>query len=134
MNWANGLNGFFMAQESVEGTGRPDCQARERARGITARWQAPSRTLSKDKPKRDPKKPGRKPGSKYGRQAVRAIPVPDKTFEAPCPEQCPCGGKVGAEGSIDLYQVDIPPIQPETWKFVVGHGPARSVVGVSVRC
>ena len=28
-------------------------------------------------------------------------------------EQCPCGGKVGAEGSIDLYQVDIlPPIQP----------------------
>ena len=24
---------------------RPDCQARERARGITARWQAPSRTL-----------------------------------------------------------------------------------------
>ena len=25
--------------------GRPDCQARERARGITARWQAPSRTL-----------------------------------------------------------------------------------------
>ena len=55
-------------------------------------------------------------------QAVRAIPVPDKTFEAPCPEQCPCGGKVGAEGSIDLYQVDIPPIQPETWKFVVGHG------------
>ena len=78
--------------------------------------------FSKDKPKRDPKKPGRKPGSKYGRQAVRAIPVPDKTFEAPCPEQCPCGGKVGAEGSIDLYQVDIPPIQPETWKFVVGHG------------
>ena len=46
---------------------------------------------------REPKKPGRKPGSKYGRQAVRAIPVPDKTF-APCPEQCPCGGKVGAEG------------------------------------
>ena len=83
------------------------------------RAQAPSRTLLQDK-KRDPKKPGRKPGS--GRQAVRAIPVPDKTFEAPCPEQCPCGGKVGAEGSIDLYQVDIPPIQPETWKFVVGHG------------
>ena len=26
------------------------------------------------------------------------------------------------KGSIDLYQVDIPPIQPETWKFVVGHG------------
>ena len=59
-----------------------------------------------------PEEPGRKPGSKYGRQAVRAIPVPDKTFEAPCPEQCPCGGKVGAEGSIDLYQVDIPPSNP----------------------
>ena len=38
------------------------------------------------------------------------------------PGAVPCGGKVGAEGSIDLYQVDIPPIQPETWKFVVGHG------------
>ena len=55
-------------------------------------------------------------------KGYRGIVVPDKTFEAPCPEQCPCGGKVGAEGSIDLYQVDIPPIQPETWKFVVGHG------------
>ena len=91
----------------------------EESRRAGKRQAAP---FSKDKPKRDPKKPGRKPGSKYGRQAVRAIPVPDKTFEAPCPEQCPCGGKVGAEGSIDLYQVDIPPIQPETWKFVVGHG------------
>ena len=59
-----------------------------------ASWQASLAPFSKDKPKRDPKKPGRKPGSKYGRQAVRAIPVPDKTFEAPCPEQCPCGGKV----------------------------------------
>ena len=86
----------------------------EESRRAGKRQAAP---FSKDKPKRDPKKPGRKPGSKYGRQAVRAIPVPDKTFEAPCPEQCPCGGKVGAEGSIDLYQVDIPPIQPETWKF-----------------
>ena len=91
----------------------------EESRRAGKRQAAP---FSKDKPKRDPKKPGRKPGSKYGLQAVRAIPVPDKTFEAPCPEQCPCGGKVGAEGSIDLYQVDIPPIQPETWKFVVGHG------------
>ena len=91
----------------------------EESRRAGKRQAAP---FSKDKPKRDPKKPGRKPGSKYGRQAVRAISVPDKTFEAPCPEQCPCGGKVGAEGSIDLYQVDIPPIQPETWKFVVGHG------------
>ena len=91
----------------------------EESRRAGKRQAAP---FSKDKPKRDPKKPGRKPGSKYGRQAVRAVPVPDKTFEAPCPEQCPCGGKVGAEGSIDLYQVDIPPIQPETWKFVVGHG------------
>ena len=90
----------------------------EESRRAGKRQAAP---FSKDKPKRDPKKPGRKPGSKYGRQAVRAIPVPDKTFEAPCPEQCPCGGKVGAEGSIDLYQVDIPPIQPETWKFGHGH-------------
>ena len=66
----------------------------EESRRAGKRQAAP---FSKDKPKRDPKKPGRKPGSKYGRQAVRAIPVPDKTFEAPCPEQCPCGGKVGAE-------------------------------------
>ena len=62
----------------------------EESRRAGKRQAAP---FSKDKPKRDPKKPGRKPGSKYGRQAVRAIPVPDKTFEAPCPEQCPCGGK-----------------------------------------
>ena len=96
----------------------------EESRRAGKRQAAP---FSKDKPKRDPKKPGRKPGSKYGRQAVRAIPVPDKTFEAPCPEQCPCGGKVGAEGSIDLYQVDIPPIQPETWKFVVGSWPLPGV-------
>ena len=46
--------------------------------------RAGKRQALSDKPKRDPKKPGRKPGSKYGRQAVRAIPVPDKTFEAPC--------------------------------------------------
>ena len=89
----------------------------EESRRAGKRQAAP---FSKDKPKRDPKKPGRKPGSKYGRQAVRAIPVPDKTFEAPCPEQCPCGGKVGAEGSIDLYQVDIPPIQP-----ALLHGPEQ---------
>ena len=54
----------------------------EESRRAGKRQAAP---FSKDKPKRDPKKPGRKPGSKYGRQAVRAIPVPDKTFEAPCP-------------------------------------------------
>ena len=59
----------------------------EESRRAGKRQAAP---FSKDKPKRDPKKPGRKPGSKYGLQAVRAIPVPDKTFEAPCPEQCPC--------------------------------------------
>ena len=52
----------------------------EESRRAGKRQAAP---FSKDKPKRDPKKPGRKPGSKYGRQAVRAIPVPDKTFEAP---------------------------------------------------
>ena len=50
----------------------------EESRRAGKRQAAP---FSKDKPKRDPKKPGRKPGSKYGRQAVRAIPVPDKTFE-----------------------------------------------------
>lgn len=91
----------------------------EEARRSGKRQAAP---FSKDKPKRNPKKPGRKPGSKYGRQSVRPTPVPDKTLEAPCPKQCPCGGKVGVEGSINLYQVDIPPIQPETVKFVVGHG------------
>lgn len=94
----------------------------EEARRAGKRQAAP---FSKDKPQPDPKKPGRKRGSRYGRQAVRPIPVPDKTFQAPCPKHCPCGGKVGVEGSIDLYQVDIPPIQPETWKFVVGHGHCR---------
>jgi transposase len=91
----------------------------EEARRAGKRQAAP---FSKNKPKRDPKKPGRKPGSRYGRQAVRPTPAPDKTFQAPCPGRCPCGGKVGVEGSIDLYQVDIPPIKPETWRFVVGHG------------
>ena len=96
----------------------------EESRRAGKRQAAP---FSKDKPKRDPKKPGRKPGSKYGRQAVRAIPVPDKTFEAPCPEQCPCGGKVGAEGSIDLYQVDIPPIQPRDLEVRSGSWPLPGV-------
>ena len=97
----------------------------EESRRAGKRQAAP---FSKDKPKRGP--------SEDGRQAVRAIPVPDKTFEAPCPEQCPCGGKVGAEGSIDLYQVDIPPIQPETWKFVVGHGHCQEcgLSVASIRC
>ena len=80
----------------------------EESRRAGKRQAAP---FSKDKPKRDPKKPGRKPGSKYGRQAVRAIPVPDKTFEAPCPEQCPCGGKVGAEGvSPHAVSNALPPV------------------------
>ena len=47
----------------------------EESRRAGKRQAAP---FSKDKPKRDPKKPGRKPGSKYGRQAVRAIPVPTR--------------------------------------------------------
>ena len=73
----------------------------EESRRAGKRQAAP---FSKDKrngTRRSPESRG-----KYGRQAVRAIPVPDKTFEAPT--SCPCGGKVGAEGSIDLYQVDIP--------------------------
>ena len=105
----------------------------EESRRAGKRQAAP---FSKDKPKRDPKKPGRKPGWLYGRQAVRAIPVPDKTFEAPCPEQCPCGGKVGAEGSIDLYQVDIPPIQGDLEvRSAVRHCQECGGVSVaSIRC
>ena len=74
----------------------------EQSRRAGKRQAAP---FSKDKPKRDPKKPGRKPGSKYGRQAVRAIPVPDKTFEAPCPEQCPCGGKGRGKNNYQVFVV-----------------------------
>ena len=82
----------------------------EESRRAGKRQAAP---FSKDKPKRDPKKPGRKPGSKYGRQAVRAIPVPDK--KAPCPE-LPVGGKVGAESII------VPGRHPTRDLEVVGHG------------
>ena len=86
----------------------------EESRRAGKRQAAP---FSKD-PKRDPKKPGRKPGSKYGRQAP-SDPSSRQDLRGSVPGAV---GKVGAEGSIDLYQVDIPPIQPETWKFVVGHG------------
>ena len=63
-------------------------------------------------------------GTRRSPDASRGVGFPDKTFEAPCPEQCPCGGKVGAKGA------SVPGRIPETWKFVVGL--ARSVVGVSV--
>ena len=58
----------------------------EESRRAGKRQAAP---FSKDKPKRDPKKPGRKPGSKYGRQAVRAIPVPDKNLRGSVPGAVP---------------------------------------------
>lgn len=91
----------------------------EEARRAGKRQAAP---FSKGDPKPAPKRRGRKPGTKYGRQATRGIPVPDKTYRARCPKHCTCGGRVVVEGTIDLYQVDIPPIRPETWKFETEHG------------
>lgn len=78
--------------------------------------------FSKGDPKPDPKKPGRKPGLKYGRQGVLPFPKPDEMIEVPCPESCSCGGRVEEEGTVDLYQVDIPPIVRHTTKFVVHYG------------
>ena len=58
----------------------------EESRRAGKRQAAP---FSKDKPKRDPKKPGRKPGSEVRAAGRPTIPVPDKTFEAPCPGAVP---------------------------------------------
>lgn len=98
----------------------------EQAQRAGKRQAAP---FSKGSPKADPKKPGRKPGKQYGRQATRAIPVPDQTFEARCPKHCPCGGKVTVKGVIDLYQIDLPRMQPETWKFETEWGDCENCGG-----
>ena len=69
-----------------------------------------------------PKKPGRKPGYKYGRQAVRCDDSSRQDLRVSrARSSARAEVRSRAEGSIDLYQVDIEPIQPETWKFVVGH-------------
>jgi transposase len=94
-------------------------KALEAAQRAEKRQAAP---FSKGDPKADPKKPGRKPGSKYGRQGVPPIPEPDETIEVPCPELCSCGGRVAEEGTVDLYQIDIPAIVRHTRKFVVHYG------------
>jgi transposase len=94
-------------------------QLLDEAQRAAKRQAAP---FSKGEPKASPRKPGRKAGKRYGRRVTRPIPKPDKVFEVPCPRRCSCGGPVEETGSTDLYQVDIPPARPETWKFVMHHG------------
>jgi transposase len=78
---------------------------------------------SKGEPKANPKRPGRKAGAQYGRRGVRAIPDRvDETYHTPCPERCGCGGHVAPEGEVELYEVDIPRIEPRVRKFVCGWG------------
>lgn len=79
--------------------------------------------FSKGPPKRDPATPGRKPGAKYGRRSGRAVPDRvDETYTAPCPKRCGCGGCVKPEGTVDLYEVDLPRVEPRVRKFICGFG------------
>jgi transposase len=76
---------------------------------------------SKGDPKPDPKRPGRKRGARYGRRAERAIPDKvDATYHVGCPKRCRCGGRVKPEGTVDLYEIDLPRVEPWVSKFVCG--------------
>jgi transposase len=79
--------------------------------------------FSKGDPKPDPKRPGRKRGAQYGRRGER--PIPDKvdaTYRVACPKRCPCGGRVKPEGTVDLYEIDLPRVEPCVSKFICGWG------------
>ena len=79
--------------------------------------------FSKGQPKSDPAKPGRKPGARYGRRSGRAVPDRvDETYAASCPKRCSCGGAVDPAGTVDLYEVDLPRVEPKVRKFVCGYG------------
>lgn len=85
--------------------------------------------FSKGDPKRDPKRPGRKAGSSYGKHSRRSIPSRvDRHESVPCPLWCEhCGGKVKLHHRESQYQIDIPPVRPETLEF-------EMQVGRCIRC
>lgn len=79
--------------------------------------------FSKGQPKSDPAQPGRKPGARYGRRTSRAVPDRvDETYTAACPKRCWCGGAVHPEGTVELYEVDLPRVEPKVRKFTCGYG------------
>lgn len=80
--------------------------------------------FAKGEPKKSPRKPGRKPGPGYGSQKGRTRPDHvDETILVPCPLQCgTCGGRVELEGKESQFQVDLPPIVPQTIEFEIHYG------------
>jgi transposase len=79
--------------------------------------------FSKGDPKSEPKRPGRRPGARYGRRGERPIPQKvDVTHHAECPKRCACGGRVERRGTVDLYEIDLPRLDPHVSKFVCGYG------------
>lgn len=84
--------------------------------------------VSKGEPKAKPRRPGRKPGAQYGRHAVREVPERiDERIEVGCPVYCPhCHGPVSLEAKDRQYQVDLPPVRPQTIEFVLHWGRCQS--------
>jgi transposase len=80
--------------------------------------------FAKGEPKKAPRRPGRKPGPAYGQQKGRARPNRvDETIVVGCPLQCgTCGGRVELEGKESQFQVDLPPIVPQTIEFEIHYG------------
>jgi transposase len=79
--------------------------------------------FSKGEPKSGPAKPGRKPGARYGRRSGREVPHRvDETYAAACPKQCSCGGAVDSQGTVNLYEMDLPRVAPRVRKFTCGFG------------
>jgi transposase len=82
--------------------------------------------FSKGGPKPDPQRPGRKPGARYGRRGERAVPEKvDVTYRVKCPKRCECGGRVKPAGTVELYEIDLPRVEPRVSKFVCGYGHCR---------
>lgn len=80
--------------------------------------------FSKGSPKTKPKKPGRKSGKDYGTQAKRPAPDQvDQTVEVGCPLYCPrCAAEVTLGGKASQFQIDLPPVKPQTTEFIVHWG------------
>lgn len=93
----------------------------ERLRRGGKRQAAP---FSKGPPKAKPRKPGRKKGIHYGRVHEPEVPKRiDRTIQVGCPVYCPhCEAAVRLEGKASQYQIDLPPIRPQTTQFVVHYG------------
>jgi len=99
-------------------------QLEKQVEKLTRAGKRQAAPFSKGSPKSKPNKPGRKPGKKYGRRTQRSVPDRvDQTIQVGCPLYCPhCEAQVRLEEQRSQYQIDLPPIQPQTTEFVVEIG------------